>query len=68
MNAYYVSERDVRNMAGDMIAAYADLAAIEICKIADECMARGDLDGQYFWKRVVRSIVAMMESHGQMAN
>lgn len=44
------------------------MAAIETSKMADKCLARGDLDGQYFWKRVIKSIVAMMDTDGEVAN
>lgn len=68
LNACHVPDKEVWAVAGDMIAAHENLAAIETSKLADECLARGDLDGQYFWKRVVKSIVAMTDSHGQMPN
>ncbi len=63
-----IPERDVWIFAGEMIANYSDLAAIEASKQADMYLQAGDLDGQAVCLRVVKAITSMTDTHDQTKN
>ncbi|MEW6211970.1 MAG: hypothetical protein AB1631_26680 [Acidobacteriota bacterium] len=68
LTAYAVSKKEIWHVAGEMLGAHPAMAAIEVSNTADACIEQGDLDSQYFWKRVKRSVVAMTDSHGEGAH
>lgn len=62
-----ISEKELWEISGDLIERFGDIATIEGSKIADECLAKGDLAGRLTWLRIIRSITEMTdpESRGR---
>jgi hypothetical protein len=47
---------DIWRSANLMIQRHGDLADIEAATRADELLAKGDIDGQRVWMRILRAI------------
>ncbi len=51
-----VLEIDIWRTAAEMIKGYGDTADIEAAFRADALLAKGDIEGQRVWMRVLRAI------------
>jgi hypothetical protein len=50
------SDLDIWRSANLMIQQHGDLADIEAATRADELLAKGDIEGQRVWMRILRAI------------
>jgi hypothetical protein len=51
-----ILEIDIWRSANLMMQQHGDLADIEAATRADEMLAKGDIDGQRMWMRILRAI------------
>ncbi len=51
-----ISDLDIYRSANVLIREHGENAALEAAKHADAMLAKGDLEGQVVWKRIVRAV------------
>jgi hypothetical protein len=51
-----IPDPDIWHRAAELINGYANTADVEAAARADECQAKGDLDGQRVWLRITKAI------------
>ncbi len=51
-----ISDLDIYRSANVLIREHGDEAVIAAVKHADAMLAKGDLEGQVVWKRIVRAV------------
>lgn len=52
-NVFPMEETDIWRAAHILVLCYGEGASMEICRRADDAMARGDNEAQITWKRVL---------------
>ncbi len=52
-----ISDLDIYRSANVLIREHGEDAALEAAQRADAMLAKGDLEGQAVWKRIVRAVV-----------
>ncbi len=51
-----IAELDIYRAANQLIQQHGEDAPIECARLADAMLAKGDLEGQRVWKRVLKAI------------
>ena len=54
-----ISDTDIWRSANELIKQFGDTADIEAATRADALLAKGDLDGQRVWLRILKAIDAL---------
>ena len=49
------TERDIYRSAGVLVRQYGRDAPLEAARFADAMLAKGDIEGQQAWKRIMRA-------------
>jgi hypothetical protein len=51
-----ITHRDIPELAQELMRDYGDRAASHAAEQAEACIARGDMEGAYHWRRVIAHI------------
>jgi len=56
-----VSDLDIWRAANILVKEHGEEAAIIAAQRADELLAKGDVEGQIVWKRIVRAVAELQK-------
>jgi hypothetical protein len=56
-----VSDLDIWRAANILVQEHGEEAAIIAAQRADELLAKGDVEGQIVWKRIVRAVAELQK-------